>query len=235
MENDRNYKVVAVVVLILAIIGLTVGFAAFSTALNISSSQSSVRPDETAFNVSFSSSETTFAEDEIVGVVSDSALMTATNAVIDNSNYKNPVIRNLSAKFTGPGQTVSYTFYSHNRGNYDAYLKSISFQNIDGKTENKVCAPISSSTEGENVATDSLVQAACEDISIKVDIVGEKSQTATDSVLLIKDHILARDSSEKIVITMTYGNSADASTRADGDFTVDFGSIVLNYGSVDNA
>lgn len=235
MENNRSYKVVAVVALVFAIFGLSVGFAAFSTALNISSSQSSVRPDETTFNVSFSSSDTTFAEDDIVGVVSDSALMTATNAVIDNSNYKNPVIKNLSAKFTGPGQSVTYTFYSYNRGSYDAYLKSISFLNVEGKTQNKVCAPISSGTEGESVATDSLVQAACEDISIKVDIVGEKNQSATDSVSSIKSHKLARDSSEKIVVTMTYGGSSDTSVRADGDFTVDFGSIVLNYGSVDNA
>lgn len=236
MEKSRNFKIIAVIALIVAIFGLSVGFAAFSTALNISTSQSAVRPDETTFNVSFSSSGTSFLEEDVVGQVSDNASMTSTAAKIDNSNYKNPVINNLSAKFTEPGQSVTYTFYAYNGGSYDAYLKSISFLNVDGKNQNKVCAPIITDDGAGNLsssATDSLVQTACEDIKLKVDVIGEKSESASGTIPTITSHKLGRNGYEKIVVTMKYEGD-EPSTRADGDFTVDFGSIVLNYGSVDN-
>ena len=47
---------------------------------------------------------------------------TAEDATIDNSG--DPTITGLKANFTEPGQKVEYVFYSHNAGEYDAFLNS---------------------------------------------------------------------------------------------------------------
>ena len=72
-----------------------------------------------------------------------------------------------------------------------------------------------------------MVEAACNGISVTVKV---GSDTYTGSNDSIADHLLAIDGYEEVVVTIKYASDA---TRADGDFTVDFGDITLTYGSVD--
>lgn len=226
MERTRSIKALSIVALIVAVVGLAVGFAAFSTSLKISQT-ATVKPSDESFNVSFSSSSNSFAENNVAGVVSDESVMTATSASIDNSNYKAPVIKNLSAQFTEPGQSVVYTFYAYNKGNYDAYLKSIVFENEQTASSFKKC------TAGTGT-TDALVQSACNDIKVTV-TVGEDSKliSTSSSMATISNHSLAKKMFDKITLTIEYENNT-SSDRADGDFSVSFGDVVLTYGSVDN-
>ncbi len=226
MERTRNIKILSIVALIVAVIGLTIGFAAFSSSLKISQS-ATVKPSDELFNVSFSSSKDSFAENNVAGVVSNESVMTATNAIIDNSNYKAPIIKNLSAEFTEPGQSVTYTFYAYNKGNYDAYLKSIVFENEKTSTTFKKC------TAGVGT-TDALVQSACNDIKVTV-TVGEDTDliSTSSSMATISNHSLDKKVFDKITLTIEYENN-NSSQRADGDFSVSFGDVVLTYGSVDN-
>lgn len=226
MERTRSIKALSIVALIVATIGLAVGFASFSTSLKISSA-ATVKPSDESFNVSFSSSKNVFEENSVSGVVSNESVMTATAASIDNSNYKAPVIRNLSAKFTEPGQSVTYTFYAYNKGSYISYLKSIVFENEATSSSFKKCT----AAEG---TTDALVQSACNDIKVTV-AVGENTNAITtfSSMATISNHPLAKGAFDKVVVTIAYENNS-SSQRADGDFSVDFGNVVLTYGSVDN-
>ena len=57
MERDRSAKIIAIVALCIAIVGLSIGFAAFSSNLTISSS-ANVKPDPSSFDVNFSTSNT---------------------------------------------------------------------------------------------------------------------------------------------------------------------------------
>ena len=50
MEKDRSTKIIAIAALLIGIVGLSLGFAAFSNTLTISSS-AEVTPDQSAFNV----------------------------------------------------------------------------------------------------------------------------------------------------------------------------------------
>ena len=50
MEHNRKIKILSIVALVLAISAMTLGFAAFSTTLNISSS-ASVTPNSGDFSV----------------------------------------------------------------------------------------------------------------------------------------------------------------------------------------
>ena len=55
MNESKSYKIIAIIALLLGIVGVTLGYAAFSSTLTISSS-AEVKPDPSTFNVDFSSS-----------------------------------------------------------------------------------------------------------------------------------------------------------------------------------
>jgi hypothetical protein len=217
MKKNKSSKIIALVALVVAIVSLSIGFAAFSSSLKISSS-AKVSPSSSTFSVKFSSSNTSLATSAITPTKSPTTI-TATNASISNST--NPTISGISATFTEPGQSVVYTFYAYNSGQYDAYLKSIVYANASGGSSSKVC------TAGTGT-TDTLVQAACDDISIKVKV-GSLSEVS-GSKSSITGHSLLKGAYEQITVTITYASSGD---RADGDFTVAFGDITLLYKSAD--
>ena len=120
MERDRSAKIIAIVALCVAIVGLSIGFAAFSNNLTINPT-ATVSPNASDFDVNFSTSNTSEQDGTVSGVGTNSA--TAENATIDNSN--SPTITGLKANFTEPGQKVTYSFYAHNAGKYKAYLNKL--------------------------------------------------------------------------------------------------------------
>lgn len=217
MEKNRNAQVIAIVALVVAVLGLSIGFASFSNVLNIQAS-ANVKPDSSTLNVDFSSSIDSVTVAEITPTATPNSIVT-TNATIDNS--ADPTISNLSATFTEPGQSVVYKFYAYNAGELNAYLKSIVYANVAGGNATKVCT----AKEG---TTDALVQKACENILLKVKV-GNELETATGKAS-ITGHSLAKKTGEMITVTLEYAAGAE---RTDGDFSVAFGNITLNYSSAD--
>lgn len=217
MEKNRNAQVIAIVALVVAVLGLSVGFASFSNVLNIQSS-ANVKPDSSTLNVDFSSSIDNVTVAEITPTATPNSIVT-TNATIDNS--ADPTISNLSATFTEPGQSAVYKFYAYNAGKLNAYLKSIVYANVAGSNATKVCT----AKEG---TTDALVQKACENILVKVKV-GNELETATGKAS-ITGHSLAKKTGEMVTVTLEYAAGAE---RTDGDFSVAFGNITLNYSSAD--
>lgn len=212
MEKNRNAQVIAIVALVVAVLGLSVGFASFSNVLNIQSS-ANVKPDSSTLNVDFSSSIDSVTVAEITPTATPNSIVT-TNATIDNS--ADPTISNLSATFTEPGQSAVYKFYAYNAGELNAYLKSIVYANVAGSNATKVCT----AKEG---TTDALVQKACENILVKVKV-GNELETATGKAS-ITGHSLAKKTGEMVTVTLEYAAGAE---RTDGDFSVAFGNITLN-------
>lgn len=217
MDNKRDSYLVAIIALVLAVGGLAIGFSAFSNTLKIQSA-ANVTPSDTTFNVDFSSSDTVVATNDITPTV-DPTTVTATNATINNSGV--PTISDLSATFSEPGQKAIYSFYAYNAGEYDAFLKSITYENAIGSTSFRKC------TAGEGT-NDALVQNACQDIAVKVKV-GTENETA-GSKTSITDHTLLKGRSEEVTVTIEYLASG---ARADGDFVVSFGDISLYYSSTD--
>lgn len=217
MEKNRKIQVIAIVALVIGIVGLSIGFAAFSSVLNIQTS-ANVKPDSSTLNVDFSSAEDKIEITEIIPTATPNSLVT-TNGVIDNSG--DPTISKLSATFTEPGQSVVYKFYAYNAGELNAYLKSIVFSNVTDQNATKIC------TAGQGT-TDALVQKACDKISVKIKV-GNELETTTGKAS-ITGHTLSKGNGELVTVTLEYEAGAD---RADGDFTVAFGNITLNYSSVD--
>ena len=216
MEKKRTGQFVALMALVVGVIGVSVGFSAFSNALKIQSS-ATVTPDESTLNVDFSSLENSVDTSDIKPAVTGT--ITATDAKINNTS--DPVISNLSATFTEPGQKATYSFYAYNAGELTAYLKSIVYGNAQGETSTKVC-------KAKEGTTDALVQKACEGISLKVKV-GTEAET-TSGIGSITNHSLLKGAGEAITVTLEYAAGAE---RADGDFTVSFGDVTLNYSSAD--
>lgn len=219
MERERGSKIIAIIALCVGIVGLSLGFAAFSSNLKISSS-ATVSPAATNFNVDFSSSSTAIEAGQITATPTGGA--TADKATISNTSIDSS-ISGLKAKFTEPGQTVTYSFYAFNESPYAAYLKTVTFNNATGSDKNKKC------TAGAG-ASASYVDSACEGISIKVEVGADANKTEyiTSKSGITEKNMIAKNASVPVVVTITY---AEGSAEADGDFTVEFGDIAFAYSS----
>lgn len=228
MRRDRNGKILAIVALCVAIFGLTIGFAAFSNTLTISSS-ATVSPNSTAFNVDFSTSNNGVTTSAIVPSTTGGA--TGTNATINNGSTSNdPVIEGLTANFSEPGQTVQYDFFAYNSGEYDAYLNSVIFSAVTGSSDAKVCSIDPADIQaGRPVASDTSLSSACSAINIKVLVgEGEDQREFISSEANLSGITLPKSSATKVSVILTY--AADGA-RADGNFKVDFGNVTLTFGS----
>lgn len=210
MEHSRKQKLLVVLALVVAIASLSIGFAAFSVSLNVSSS-ANVTPNSDTFSVKFSIERMDLVVDDVNPMdVMDGASGSA--GVINNTT--NPTITNLSATFTEPGQYVHYKFYARNEGEYTAYLNSVNFL---GK---KVCT---------SVETSNLVQDACDAIRMLVVMHdGEYTETAE-----VSNHALpSKGQGDEIIIIIDYDPDG---VRSDVPFMVTFPDVALVYSTVDDS
>ena len=217
MGNVNKKMILAI--LLICVVGTSIGFAAFSSSLIIKF-HLSVDPSATDFSVIFSKDGVAATQTGAVkGVVTGTNSTDVTDintATIDNTKLY-PTISNLGATLTEPGQSVSYTFYAKNIGKYNAYLTSIVFQNLTN-SDFIECIP-KSGTSAE------LVESLCKDISVSITV---GSNINTNSTLIgTENHKLAKGANEPITITLSYGGSV----LSDGPFKVAIGNIYLTYGS----
>ena len=233
MEKDRGAKIIAIIALLVGIVGLSVGFAAMTANLKITSS-AAVTPAATDFKVQFSTTESTVSgETGTVNTSNTSGGATGDAATFTNGNAES-TLSGVKANFTEPGQSVTYSLYGVNAGKYVAYLNSITFDNYSSGNAFKVCTP-GNETTASTVNATAPETAACDGISLKISVGSLTDVTPeTSGISSISSHSLAplgeANNSEIITVTITYEANAK---RADGDFTVNFGDITLRYDAVD--
>ena len=238
MPSNKGLKVMVALSLVIGILGVSLGFAAFQNLLTISSS-AAVAPSQATFDVNFSKTSGTLEAGTLSGVASGNSGVTADSATIVNaapsSEPGTAAITGLKANFTQPGQTVTYTFYARNDGQYNAFLKSVAFANVANESSAVVCSA--------NTGTDAtLMAAACNKITISVSVNGTPYALANDANEIphaavthsVSSHQLSIGAQETIVVTITYAAEGDNEiARADGSFNVSFGDIALTYRSID--
>ena len=205
--ESKNSKVIAIVALIVAVVGLGIGFAAFSSTLTISSS-ATVTPNADTFKVVF---------DTVSGIT-----CTPTGATVTSSGtVAETTVSGIKIGFTEPGQSAICTVSATNSGEYLAYLNSITLGTLS-------CAKSTGSQ-----ADDTLVAEACKGISVTV-TAGTTSVTSTSTTsgtnTAIASHTLAKGASENVTIKIEY---AAGSARADGQFDITVPDTTLVYSSVD--
>ena len=208
MENNNRYtKYLAIFALLVSVVGLSLGFAAFTTTVSITANA-----DYSATNAS------TNYRGGVLSTVANmvtpgNVLPTTDGATAGTATLTDATISNLSAHFTEPGQSVKYSFYGFNDSEFVTYLNSVVFGT-------KTC------TAGSGT-NDSYVQAACNDIVMSIKA-GDEEFTETETNVV--NHAVASQTSELIEVLIEY---VAGGATADGDFTVDFGTTVLTYSTVD--
>ena len=214
MERERGSKVIAIVALCIGVVGLSLGFAAFSSNLTINSSATVTVEDN--FSVYF--------DEDSINVEENGA--TAGQPTVDNVEkregtqvYESSTIGDLSAAFTAPGQSVKYTFNAVNNGQYVAYLTDVNF-----------IAPVTPVCTAKNGATQALVDEACKQISLSLKVGTETITSETTSYA----NSIAIGGTTPVEVTITYAvkEGVENQPLADGDFDVEFGDIELTYKSV---
>lgn len=231
MEKNRSSKVVAIVALFIAVIGLSVGFAAFSNILKIKSS-ATVKPSGQDFVVGFvqNTTDTALPTGDVV-LKADAITVVGENVTYDSEPKLNgTTVSNLHVNFTKPGESVSYKFAVANFGKYDAYLTNVTFKNVANKPTYKVCTVTPATGAGQTAATEALVTEACKgiDVSVKIDTATYNGADGSKENI---NTVLSRNTNnvKEVVVTISY---AEGSEVADGAFSVDFGDITLEYSSV---
>lgn len=218
MKTNRKKQLILIAMLVV-VMGLGVGFAAFSSTLNISSS-ATVTPSADDFKVLFSTTE--YAIDTSN---STCKLMDAFNTIGDVSAgigcVKSNSISQMITNFTEPGQNAQFRIYLHNTGNYDAYIESINIENATDSNTYKRCI---ASTNDSTKADDSLVAAACDDIHV-IPLYNGNTMSFGERLEGIK---IAPGETSYIELHVVYASEGD---RADGDFDVYFGDISLEFTS----
>ena len=139
MEKGRKTKAVAIVALIVAVLGLTVAFAALSTTLTINGT---AEVNTATWDIHFenlSSAVTT----------GDATETTAPTIQVGADSKPNTKIGDFKVQLTKPGDSVTYTFDVKNTGTIDATLGTLTIGT-------PVCTSNTSVDEDETIVCDNL-------------------------------------------------------------------------------
>ncbi len=228
MEKDRSTKIISIITMIIAVVGLTLGFASYTRSLDIFP-KASVNLGDSNFSVKFSTVSDkvevdTLTPTSIVGNAKGEA------GIIQN-DLTNPTISNLKATFYAPGESILYTFYAVNNGAYDAYLKKIKIANVEGNDSAVIC------TAKDESHAESVTE-ACKGIKITVDVADNLATATTlktDNLENITDKKIAKTFSstyngQLVRVKLEY---VDGSLVANGSFDVQFGNVSLEYSTQD--
>ena len=220
-NNSRQVMIIAM--LLVAVVGLSVGFAAFSNTLSINST-AKVNPNASDFSLVFANN--TDINNLNVGNVSPANVSTGTGpaATINNQAQGGPKLTGLGAEFTEPGQVVEYDLYIVNNGNFDAYLTDLVFNNVEGESVTKTCNKVTEGYGQTQWATNESLAAVCSSINVSVRL-NNHTYTNTSNLNNLK---IEKGSNKQIKVIITYSGS----NRADGPMRIRIGSISINATTV---
>ena len=205
-DKDKHTKYITIIALLLGVVGLSFGFAAYTRAINISANVD-ITPETSEYNGGVLSTQ---KGKVATGMVSAT---TTSGASAEDAILTKDTISNLSAHFTKPGQSAKYSFYGFNDNEIETYLNSVVFGSktckaFDGETTEKVLK-------------------ACDSINMTIKI-GNQTFKSTD--VEIKNHKLDIQDSEDITVVIEYDSKG---IIADKKFKVSFGTSVLTYSTLD--
>ena len=168
MKNSKQSKLVAILVLCVSVVGLTLGFAAFSNTLTISSN-ATVTPDASDFKmVIYGIGGDSWPEGGKYSDFSDAKFYTSDTVSIPDLNGNTTAVAsatinnvdhtiNMNVTFTDPFPDggVLYYFMVKNEGKYDAYVSEADINNMLSNLGEAECSAGKDTSEN-------LVAEACE-------------------------------------------------------------------------
>ena len=221
-------KKITVAALIVAVLSLSIGFAAFSNSLNIKSS-ANVNPSDKDFKIVFSKERDTF--------VSGNEIINATGDINENTkkgsiNATGDTLYNLETEFTTPGESVEYSLYIKNIGAYNAVLNKLEIEEAELTSDITVdnyyivdngSVKCYAKKDPQNKANEQLLKEACNNIKLKVKL--QQESVYITSTKEFDSYVINKGESESVTVTLEYTGD----TVADTGFNVVFGSVKMNY------
>lgn len=133
MEKERGAKVIAIVALLIAVVGLTVGYAAYSSTLTINGT---ANVDPASWDVHFAYK------------TGDSLTATKVGNAVENTapTLEATTISGFDVTLKAPGDSITYDFSVKNGGTLDAKLTTFTLGTL-------TCAPNTSSSITQEDAT----------------------------------------------------------------------------------
>lgn len=185
MEKDCGAKIIVAIALVVAIVGLTIGYAAYSTTLKITGT-ANVDPAKWDVHFANKTGDSLTATIEGKAVETTAPTLTATN------------ISGFDVTLKAPGDTVTYNFLVKNTGTIDAILTSFSMGGITcAPTEkssttqedaDKLCGELSYSlkyADGSVITTGATLAAGgTSDLVLKIEWLKSSSFLVTGDVLV---------------------------------------------------
>lgn len=133
MEKERGAKIIAIVALLIAVVGLTVGYAAYSSTLTINGT-ATVDPASWKVNFDYKTG------DSLTGTTTGHATETTAPTLADTT------ISGFDVTLKAPGDSVTYNFLIKNSGTLNAELANFTMGTL-------TCAPNASSSISQEDAT----------------------------------------------------------------------------------
>jgi len=237
MERN-NGKIIAIVALVVAVIGLSLGFAAFTTQLSISTA-ANVSAGTGNWSVGFSTNGTSI----VTGT--DTKTANAGNAgVLSVTKYTLSQSTNAELNFSTT-KSASYTLSIVNEGSITAYLDKVDFSGVTYTCTNATAGAANffegssragASTTGGNSSTISPTDCA-NMFSVTLTIDGHDYTTTQQNITGVS---IPPTTNNSIPVTLTIAYKDDSTAQAlaaglDGDIVVSVGTIVVDFKSTANS
>ena len=133
MEKERGAKLIAVIALLVAVAGLTIGYAAYSSTLTINGTAT---VDPADWNVKFAYTSGNSLTAEKTGTATETTAPTLTDTAVSG----------FDVVLKAPGDSITYKFSVKNTGTLDAKLGTYTFGTLS-------CTPNAGSTITQEDAT----------------------------------------------------------------------------------
>lgn len=209
MEKTRSTKIIAIAALVVAIVGVSVGFAAWSSTLTISSAEATVKQG---------SNDAAFKEKLTITAVSCDE--TSGSASVENvgtftSGY---AWTGVKATLTKPNDSVTCTATVTNASDYDAYFENIT-----------IASQLSCSGIGQNVNN------VCKLLRLTATGEGNSSNSATvlDTTITNQTDIEGNYIEAGEIGKLSFKLEYTGSEVSDSDFTVIIPTMTFDFSTVD--
>ena len=159
MEKERGAKIIAIVALLIAVVGLTVGYAAYSSTLTINGT-ATVDPASWKVNFGYKTGNS------LTGTIKGHATETTAPTLADTT------ISGFDVTLKAPGDSVTYNFLIKNSGTLNARLANFTMGTL-------TCAP----NEGSNISPEDATK-LCGELKYTLTYAGAGGSTITTGEIL---------------------------------------------------
>lgn len=159
MEKERGAKIIAIVALLIAVVGLTVGYAAYSSTLTI---KGTATVDPASWKVKFDYK----TGSSLTGKTNGHAVENTAPTLADTT------ISGFDVTLKAPGDSVTYNFLIKNSGTLNARLANFTMGTL-------TCAP----KEGSNISQEDATK-LCGELTYTLTYAGAGGSTITTGEIL---------------------------------------------------